>query len=386
MIPSNLDIIGDLCLAGASLGILYNCFAAGAVLWFFAHPPERSPKRSAPQPVTVLKPIHGSEPGLFKRLQDLCRQDYTGPIQLVVGVQSSQDSAIHVVRLLKRLHPDLHIDLVVEERSQGVNRKVGNLANMDSAITYDTIVLSDSDIVVGPDFLRLATAELDRENTGAVTCLYYGIAARGLWGRLSALSINSTFLPNVIVALVCGAASPCFGSAIALRRDVLRRIGGFCAFRDELADDYAIGQAVRSLGLKVVIPPWAVGHVCFEPNFSAYWHHQLRVHRTIRALDPVGYGGLIFMQPMMFSLLAGLFGIAYPILLVAIALASRIALTETVARTLQIEGRERLHIVIHIIHDAIMSAVFVAGFFGANIAWRGQRYRILEDGTLDDAG
>ncbi|CCD91561.1 Hopanoid biosynthesis associated glycosyl transferase protein HpnI precursor [Bradyrhizobium sp. ORS 375] len=382
MTAPHFHIVADLCLAGASLGILYNCFAAGAVLWFFGQSSEPSRNMHASRTVTILKPIHGSEPGLYKRLSTLCRQNYADSIQIVAGVQSPADHGAHVVRLLKRLYPDQRIDLVVDERCQGTNRKVANLANMESAITHDTVILSDSDIVVGPNFVADTTAALECPTNGAVTCLYYGMAERGLWGRLSALSINSAFLPNAVVALVCGAATPCFGSAIAMHRDVLQRIGGFQAFCDDLADDYAVGQAVRALGLEVIVPPWAVGHVCFERSFSAYWQHQLRVHRTIRSVDPVGYGGLIFMQPLMLSLLAGLLGSAYPLLLVAIAVASRLVLATTVARTLRLEGRERRHIVLH---DLIMAAVFVAAFFGTSVAWRGHRYRILENGTLDDA-
>jgi hypothetical protein len=77
--------------------------------------------------VSVLKPLHGSEPGLFPRLAVLCDQDYAQEIQIVCGTQAAADPALHVVGLLKRRYPKTQIDVVVDERSHGTNRKISNL-------------------------------------------------------------------------------------------------------------------------------------------------------------------------------------------------------------------------------------------------------------------
>src|SRR6202021_272561 len=113
---------------------------------------------------------------------------------------------------------------------------------------HDVIVLSDSDIEVGPTYLQDVTAELAKPGVGAVTCLYHGIAGAGFWSRLSAMSINSYFLPNVVVARSVGLAQPCFGATIALRRETLDEIGGFNAFADSLADDPPGGEGARAAG------------------------------------------------------------------------------------------------------------------------------------------
>ena len=48
-----------------------------------------------------------------------------------------------------------------------------------------------------------------------------------------------------MVGMALGLAKPCFGSTIALKREALNAIGGFEAFANQLADDYAIGAAVE---------------------------------------------------------------------------------------------------------------------------------------------
>src|SRR5262249_30101604 len=50
--------------------------------------------------VTVLKPLHGDEPGLFDNLASFSVQNYPGRMQIVCGVQDAADGAIAVVERL----------------------------------------------------------------------------------------------------------------------------------------------------------------------------------------------------------------------------------------------------------------------------------------------
>src|SRR6476659_7339752 len=191
--------------------------------------------------VTVLKPLHGDEPGLLDNLGSFCSQDYPGPIQVVFGVQDPGDGAVAVVEQLQKTQIVRDLDLVIETKVHGLNRKVSNLVNMAPRIRHDVVVLADSDMRVEPDYLSRVTAALDEPGVGAVTCLYYGVPVAGMWSSLSALAINAHFLPGVVFGSALGLARPCFGSTLALRRQTLGEIGGFIAFVDCLADDYAMG-------------------------------------------------------------------------------------------------------------------------------------------------
>ena len=328
--------------------------------------------------MTVLKPLHGSEPGLSARLAQFCEQDYAGPVQVVFGARNNDAPAIAVAQEIKAKFPDKSIELAVDARSRGSNRKVSNLINMLSSSRYDTLVLSDSDIVVGPDYLRGVTALLAPPRVGAVTCLYYGIGD-GLWQRLSALAINSHFLPQAITGASLGPAKHCCGATIALRRSMLDRIGGFAAFADVLADDYAIGAAVRSCGKDIVTAPFLVGHRCFEDSLRQLVLHQMRVARTIKSIEPIGYAGSIITHPWPLALVGMLSGSSAAALVAAAALASRLALCRCVERRF---GLPRQHYWLIPLQDVIAFAVYLASFFGTTVHWRGAQSRVTADGTL----
>jgi ceramide glucosyltransferase len=162
---------------------------------------------------------------------------------------------------------------------------------------------------VDPDYLSRVVDALEQRGVGAVTCLYHGFAATGVWARLAALGINAHFLPSVVVGLGLGLAWPCFGSTIAFKRKALAEIGGFIGVANCLADDYAVGAALRARGYKIFISSITIGHVCGEMSAQELWQREVRWARTIRSIDPVGYAGTIVTHAFPLALVAALGGI-----------------------------------------------------------------------------
>lgn len=378
---SLLMALADICLAGAIVGCVFTMIETVFVLGFGGgslRRPDTEP------PVSVLKPLHGCEPDLVARLAQFCDQDYGAPVQVVLGARQEDDDALGAAQAVKDVRPQTTIELAVDGRARGSNRKVSNLINMLLLSRYDILVLSDSDIVVRRDYLRNIAALLASPRVGAVTCLYYGLG-EGLWQRLSALAINSHFLPQAITAAGLGLARHCCGATIALRRSMLDRIGGFAAFADVLADDYAIGAAVRSLGCDIATAPFLVGHRCFEDSLRRLFLHQMRVARTIRSIEPMGYAGTVITHPWPLALIGLMSASRAAALVAAAALTSRLALCWCVERRFGLPKQSYWLIPLQ---DIIAFAVFLASFFGTKVHWRGSDYHVSADGALieDNAG
>ncbi|MEK4031849.1 bacteriohopanetetrol glucosamine biosynthesis glycosyltransferase HpnI [Methylocystis sp. IM2] len=295
-------ILSMVCASGAAVGCVYLAVAILAVTKF----PRRQAPNSAPAaPVSVLKPLHGDEPGLAARLSGYFDQNYGGVVHMVCGVREDGDGAAEHARHVRRGNQG-SVDLIVSAREHGPNRKISNLVNILSLARHDILVISDSDIEVGRDYLARVVAELHEENVGAVTCLYHGVSSRNIWSRHESLVINSHFLPNMVVAVTFGLANPCCGSTIVVRRRTLEAIGGFERFGKHLADDYEIGKSVRQAGYKVAIPGFTVGHHCFSDSFRSLLARELRAARTVRSIDPLGYAGAFITHPFPLAL-AGAF-------------------------------------------------------------------------------
>jgi ceramide glucosyltransferase len=345
-----------------------------------------SPRRASMPGVTILKPLHGAEPDLLENLASFCIQNYAGPVQIVLGVQDARDDAIAVVERLSAEHPALHVDLLVDVTEHGLNRKVSNLVNMWRCVDHEIVVVADSDMRVDPDYLSRVVAALDQPGVGAVTCLYHGSAAAGLWARLAALGINAHFLPSVVVGLGLRLAHPCFGSTIAFKRKVIAEIGGFISVANCLADDYALGSALRARGYKISIPPATIGHVCGEKSARELWQREVRWARTIRTIDPVGYAGSMITHAFPWAIIAALVGIASeglgPVVGIGIVVTSfgcRLALVRRVEQAFGLPPQSYWLVPLR---DLLSFAVFASGFFSQTARWKGRRYRFVSDGTL----
>ena len=364
-------------LAGSAYAV-----AAGAFAGRLRQRPGPSPQ-VAPA-LTLLKPLCGDEGGLGANLGSFLRQDYPGPMQLVFGVQDPADPALQAVEALRRAHPEADIAVVADPRVHGANRKVSNLINMLARARHPVLVLSDADIAVRPDYLSRVAAALAEGGVGAVTCYYRGEARAGAASRIAAMGVSYGFLPSVILGVALGLARPCMGSTIAIRREVLERIGGFEALNDVLMDDYEIGRAVRALGLRVALPPFLVDHGCSEASLGEVWAHEMRWAVTVRMISPAGHFGSILTHALPWALIGTALLAGAPIgwAMVVLAIASRLWLKARIDRA---AGKSSGPALLLPPRDIMSFMIFCGSLFARAVYWRGERFRVSTGRTMSPA-
>ncbi len=373
--------IGWFLAAIAMVGTVYALLSAVLVGRFMR---TQASAAAASPAVTILKPLHQGEPDLFRNLETFFAQDYAGPVQILFGVHDEADPATEVVRALQAKYPHMDTAIVADTALYGANAKVSNLINMLPAARHDTLVLSDSDIAVGPKWLTQVTAALARPGVGIVTCLYTGEPAKDghkLWSSLAAMGTSYPFLPNVVLGTSLGLAAPCFGSTIALKRQTLDEVGGFAAFADHLADDYEMGRAVRAQGYTLAIPAMGVAHTAAENSAGELLRHELRWTRTIRMVNPAGHVGSIVTHGFAFALMSAVFldFNAGSLAILGVALAARLFLK---ARIDGIFGTRAGPYWLLPLRDLLSFAVFVASLFGETVHWRGAHFAVEPSGAM----
>lgn len=376
MLIYGLHVMGLLAALIAAAGGAYGLLAASRVAAFRARPGLAD---AFPPAVTLLKPLHGAEPGLARALASFTAQDYGAPAQLVMGVQDPSDGALAIAAPLAASLAEA--TLVIDPTPHGANAKIANLINMAGEARHDVLVLSDSDIEAPPDYLSRLAAALAEPGVGVVTCPYYGVARSGFWSRLGAMGVSYQFLPSVALGVSLGMATPCMGSTIALRRETLAAIGGFEAFAEVLADDYAIGAAVRATGARSVVAPILVAHGCAEGGLGELFAHEVRWARTVRGVDPAGFFGSAVTHPLAWALLACLLLGGAPLgwAVVGLALAVRLWVVRQVDAATESPTEDAWLLPVR---DLFSFGVFLTALFGREVEWRGRRYSVDRQGVM----
>lgn len=329
-------------------------------------------------PVTVLKPLCGAERDLYECLRSFCDQAYPG-FQIVCGVRDADDAAVTVVRTLQREFPGLDLQIAINPAQHGSSGKVSNLINMMPFARHDYLLVADSDVRVAPDYLAKVLPPLLDPAVGIVTCPYRGCPQGGPWSVLGSAFINEWFMPSVYVAALLGSRAFAFGATIAMRREVLARIGGFMAIADQLADDYRLGELTRRVGLRTVLSEVVVETLVDERRLGDLVRHELRWLRTIRAVRPLGYA-LSFvtfgLAPAALGSLLAAGATATPALLAITALA-RLMLHFSVR-----DARSAVRqLWVLPLADLLGFVLWCWGFVSRRVQWRHARYRVARDGS-----
>ncbi len=345
---------------------------------------EKADERSSyTPPVSVLKPVRGLEPSSRDCFASFCKQSYSN-YEVIFAVQDENDPAIAVIEQLIVDYPDRSIQLVVNPASVGASGKLSNLENALQKARHQILVISDSDILVGSDYLKSVLAPFYDPKVGLVTCLYRASRAKTLGGVLEALGISAEFLPGVCAALHLEGLRFALGATIAIRRSVLEQIGGFKGIADYLGDDYLLGKLTAEAGYRLAFCDSIVETVLPDYRLCDFFSHQMRWARNLRCSRPAGYAGMLITHTTVLVL----FGlILYPASL-PLLLASSVALTLRFYSAWSV-GVRRLsdHNLFHNfalvpLRDLVWFVIWLLSFFGSTVVWRGQRFRVTRGGRL----
>ena len=172
------------------------------------------------------------------------------------------------------------------------------------------------------------------------------------------------------------------GPTIAARRNAIEAVGGWDRLSRYLAEDFVLGQSASDAGFGVILSSYVIEHRIGAQKLRPNLAHRLRWNRSTRRSRAAGYVGQIFTNPLPLALILVAFAPqTWPALALTVLL--RVwAAHEVASLTL----RQRLGVrswILLPLQDLIGFCLWIAGFQGNTILWRGRRYRLLRDGRFE---
>jgi ceramide glucosyltransferase len=334
-------------------------------------------------PVSILKPLKGTDPQMYESLRSHCVQEYP-EYEIIFGVSDPDDPSIPIVERLRKEFPALSIRLLVCSDTLGTNVKMSNLAQMVQSAKHEYLVVNDSDIRVEPDYLRRVISPLADPQVGLITALYRGIPADSFGSRLESLGISTDFSAGVLSAeQVEHGVRFGLGSTLALRKRELEAIGGFETLLDYLADDYELGARISALRLQVKLADCVVETFLPKYSFRDFLLHQLRWARAVRDSRPWGYFGLLLTFGLPWAVLAVLLaqGAGWSWWLLVFVLVARMTMAIAVGKSVLRDPHVMSLLWLIPMRDLLFVFIWMASYTGHKIHWRGADF-YLRSGKL----
>jgi len=364
-------------LAGAGLSLLLAQLLA--VRWYLSRP---LPVPTATPGFSVLKPLCGLDDELEQNLRAFAALEWPR-VEVLLGVKDLDDAAFPLARRMARAFPE-RFRVVVQRGAPANNPKVNQLITLEREARFELLMVSDSNAVLGPHALAEIAALFEDPSVGCVANPVSGRGHQTFGALLDNLHLAAFLGAGQIGAKVGADRDFIVGKSMTLRRELLRAMGGFGAFGDFAAEDFAIGQAVRALGLRNVIAQHPVWNVAVNRTVGSFFERYRRwaiLQRT--GVSFVHYVTQVVLNPWPLALLGALLmPSAETFAAVGFIFLLRAALDGLCAHRLQLRPSSPALIPAVAVKDLLLLMAFIEGLFRRTIRWRGNRLVVAQGGRL----
>jgi ceramide glucosyltransferase len=387
-----INIFGLAALAAAGMGVVSSLSflllaLVGAVKFRRESEEQRqfAEKNASLPAVSVLKPIHGAETRLKENIESFFRQDYPD-YEILFAADDEDDAALDVVREIASRYPRIKCSILVTGQPVLPNPPACSFSRMTEVAAHDILVTSDSDVEVGPNYLREVVAPMQEPAVGMVTCVYRGKNAGGFWSGMDAIGMSVEMTAGVLAANLLEGMKFGLGPTIVTRKDSIAKIGGYGVTGEYFSNDFVTGNFIAKAGYRVVLSRHVIDHVVPAMTFKRMWQRQVRWAKGTRWSRPKGHlgTGLIFAMPYgILGILAGALSgnLAFGAILLLVATGNRLLESWFIGWEVVRDPRA-LQVWLYPLRDLLGFAVWCASYLSKSAVWRDHRYRLVEGGRI----
>lgn len=380
---SPAEICQSICLVPIIGGSVYSILTVWSAGRFFNKSQQEAAGSSNFQPpVTVLKPVRGTEKDLKINLRSICTQNYP-QYQVVYSVQDSADPALPILQEIQAEFGSEWVSVALSTVQAGANGKVNNLLGAIAEARHDILIISDSDTNLPPDYIATIVAPLANPDVGCV-CTPFKVVRGDRWfEKLELLTMNGDFMPSVIFAEVTGAAKACLGPSIAIKRPTLEAMGGLESLADYLVEDYELGRRLWKSGKQTILLPYIIDVTVDLKNWRQWWTHQVYWDQNTYLAQPLPFVATILVRAIPFALFFAIarLGDSLGLSVLAATIALRLLTAALVAVKWE-DGESLRSLYLLPLRDIFGLIFWGLAFTQRTVVWRGVEFKLTGNGKM----
>lgn len=327
------------------------------------------------EPVSIVIPARGVEAFTQETLERAFSLDWPD-YELLFCVAHAGDPVADAIEAVMARNPHVSARLLVGDDRISGNPKLNNCVKGWEAARHDWVIMADSNVLMPPDYIQHLMAAW-KPKTGLVCSTPLGSRPDGFWAEVECAFLNTLQARWQYTgeAIGLGFAQ---GKSMLWRKPMLDANGGIRALAAEIAEDAASTKLVNRLGLKVRLVASPFEQPLGPRMLKDVWSRQARWARLRRVTFPLAFAPEILTGsalPLALALAAASqAGVSLPLTAAAVLTAAwlpEIALAAAKGWRLSPATLPAL-----LARDMLLPAVWLRGWIGAGIDWRGNAMTI----------
>ena len=238
--------------------------------------------------ISVLTSVKGFLPQMEEGLSSLLKQDYPGPLEVIVLSEEEDDPGIQQARdIVKRYSSRASVKFITGFRSEGGNPRNAKMAYGYQFASHPWIYWDAVDTEFGASHLRrmMALVQAKSENFATTMPVQYG--PKDFGAIIDSISTN--WESFYFLGTNFRGDGKVYGGSILFSRELLERAGGLAPILDDITEELPLRDGFRCAGGKCFLAP-DLGRIRQEErSFSGFLRRKVRLIILLRIHFPWTY-------------------------------------------------------------------------------------------------
>ncbi|MBI4054696.1 MAG: glycosyltransferase [Elusimicrobia bacterium] len=343
--------------------------------------------RQETEPFTIIKPMKEGQEQLEENLRSLIEADTENRLQVLFAIETKEDPAYPIACNVVGSYPKRDLKIVLTGPSRDRMGKIHNMIEAFPHVKHSRVVFSDADIKADRRLL-VETSKNFKTGADAIYATPYVFNVDSIGQLLMAGAFNHGFSVFGALMFRLGMFQSFSGGWMGFKKEMLQKIGGLEGFSHYIAEDYAIGSALRRAGARISLlrtPAWIREDVSSLQSAMRHFHKWTKV---ICNAAPSLYGFVLAHCSLFLTFCAlamslalvqgtywglGLWGTWVLVRIAGSLLQDRAILGAALPWT--------LYLCIPLI-DIMQAIIWYGGLFSKTVTWRGKKYRVFRGGKV----
>ncbi len=321
--------------------------------------------------ITILTSLRGVSTSLEDGFKSLVKQDYYGPLQLIIAVENSEDPGYKIAEgILNDVAHDIEVKWVKDFKPEGGNPRTAKLVYISQFAKYDWIYWWAADNFANNDHLTRMM-----HKTGTNPAIYVSaIPVHVGCNTLGALFENIPLvweLPMVCFFNQAIKKPFVYGGSVLFHLSLFQKAGSLKSILNCLSEEVPMAREFYKAGGKGEIVPSLVWSRNDSQSLFGFYDRKVRLAMIGRLNHKeIFYLGLIF-TVLWFPLFYLITGHLFFLYLLGLFLLVKIYVVYSYHVALKLPKRQRVWSVIMILYEFISLIICINALFRKRLNWAG---------------